>query len=88
MDCLVGIHKGLASDDILDHYDRERRKIYDNVINPVSCENFTRLNRQDPETATENDEFFKLCLRGEKDVEFSRNLQLVSSMVSYEMKPC
>ena len=78
VDCLVGIHKGLASDSILDHYDRERRDIYDKVTNPVSTENLKRLNRQDPEKALENDEFFKMCLKGEADTVFSRNLQLVS----------
>lgn len=81
-DCLVGIHKGLATDDILEHYDRARREIYTNVINPVSSENFTRLHRQDPEKAGESDPFFQLCHKGEKDIDSSRNLQLVSSNLS------
>ncbi|OQV05092.1 FAD binding domain-containing protein [Cladophialophora immunda] len=75
-DCLLGIHQGLADDSILDQYDRVRREIYDKVINPMSSENFTRLNRQDPEKAMENDPFFQLCLKGESDKEFSKNMQL------------
>ena len=82
-DCLIGIHKGLATDGILDHYDRVRRDIYNRVINPISSENFTRLNRQDPEKALENDPFFKLCLKAEQDKEFSLNLQLVRCALEY-----
>ncbi|KAH8675164.1 hypothetical protein BGZ61DRAFT_536443 [Ilyonectria robusta] len=75
-DCLIGIHQGCASEKILDHYDRIRRDIYDKTINPLSSENFRRVCKQDGELALQNDEFLKICLKAEKDTEFSRTLQL------------
>ncbi|KAM5374836.1 hypothetical protein ACJZ2D_006330 [Fusarium nematophilum] len=75
-DCLIGIHQGLASDSILDHYDRARREVYDKTINPISSENFRRVSKQDGELALENDEFLKLCLKAEEDPQFSKALQL------------
>ena len=78
IDCLVGIHKGCADDSILNEYDRVRRDNYHNIIDPISTENLRRLTSQDPDTAFENDDCFKLCLAGEKDGDMSRNMQLVS----------
>jgi 2-polyprenyl-6-methoxyphenol hydroxylase-like FAD-dependent oxidoreductase len=78
VDCLVGIAKGYADDRILDEYDRVRRDIYHKAIDPISTENLKRLNRQDPETALENDDFFQMCLACEKDHDKSRETQLVS----------
>lgn len=77
-DCLIGIDQGLASDSILDHYDRVRRDIYNKTINPLSSENFTKLHKQDPETALQEDEFFKACLKAETDLDLSRHMQLVN----------
>ncbi|KAL2428955.1 FAD-dependent monooxygenase terC [Exophiala dermatitidis] len=35
-DCLIGIFWAKADDDILDKYDQERRRLYNETINPVS----------------------------------------------------
>lgn len=66
-DALMGIHLGLADDRILDKYSEVRRKIWKDVIDPASRENFRRLREQDANTARENDEFFRLCVKAEGD---------------------
>lgn len=43
MDCLQGIHQGLASLDILDKYDQIRRQKYYTVTDVVSSTNLKRL---------------------------------------------
>lgn len=74
-DCLIGIHQGKADDSILDKYDEVRRRIYREVIDPVSSANIERLFAQDPDTALDQDPFLKLCSRAEADAGFSRELQ-------------
>jgi hypothetical protein len=76
-DSLIGMHMGLADDSILDTYAEIRRKIYFDVIDPLSRENFRRLWDQDPEKASENDEFFQICHRAEKDEALATELALV-----------
>jgi len=78
VDCLLGIHKGVADDSILDHYDSVRREIYHKYIDTISSENLNRLNKQDPEKALENDKFFQLCLQAEQDDDLMRKMQLVN----------
>lgn len=77
-DALVGIHAGLADDSILDKYSEIRIKIWREIIDPMSRENFRRLHDQDPEKARDNDEFFKMLIRAESDVELQRQIALVS----------
>jgi 2-polyprenyl-6-methoxyphenol hydroxylase-like FAD-dependent oxidoreductase len=88
-DCLHGIHKGLADDSILDKYADIRRKIYEEVINPSSRENFKRLHDQDADTAGQNDPLFQLCHKAETDKSLARELCLVSSvyflLISYQI---
>ncbi len=74
-DCLVGIYQSKADDSILDKYDEVRRRIYNEIINPVSSSNIVRLFGQDPDTALDDDDFLKLCKKAEADPEFSRNFQ-------------
>jgi 2-polyprenyl-6-methoxyphenol hydroxylase-like FAD-dependent oxidoreductase len=81
-DCLVGIHQGLADDSILDKYAEIRRKVYFDIINPLSRENFERLWDQDPDTAAEKDEFFQICHKAEKDKELAKELALVGFIMS------
>lgn len=76
-DCLVGIHKGLADDSILDKYAEIRRKIYFDVIDPMSRENFRRLWDQDPDKAGETDPYFQICHKAEKDPALAKELALV-----------
>lgn len=77
-DALMGIHKGLADDSILDKYSEVRRKIWAETIDPMSRENFRRLYGQDPDKARENDEFFKMCIQAETDQDLAREIALVS----------
>ncbi|KAL2871040.1 uncharacterized protein BJX67DRAFT_213318 [Aspergillus lucknowensis] len=74
-DALMGIHTGKADDSILDKYAEIRRKIWAEIIDPTSRENFARLH-QDAETARENDPFLKVCVQAETDPELSRELAL------------
>lgn len=54
-DCLEGILTGQASPSILDDYSRIRKKIWQDIINPVSSRNKVRLHTEDPEKAGETD---------------------------------
>ena len=56
-ECLTGIAKGKAGDEILDKYDEVRRKIWHELLNPVSSANFLRVSATDPETAKTQDKF-------------------------------
>jgi len=42
-DCLVGINRGLADNDILDKYSEVRIKLWRELIDPTSRANFHRL---------------------------------------------
>lgn len=77
-DSLVGIHTGQADESILDKYDEIRRKIWRDIINPVSSNNMRRLIDLDADTAVETDPFLQLLRRMETD----KNLQLEMSKVS------
>ncbi|KAJ6261005.1 hypothetical protein Dda_3670 [Drechslerella dactyloides] len=83
-DCLIGIHEGETGDAILDEYSRIRIEKYQNIINPVSTENFRRLYDQDPEQVLEKDEFVKLIQQAESDLELSRKLQMGSLEVLHD----
>lgn len=78
-DSLLGIHTGQADDSILDKYDEIRRKIWYEIINPVSSENIRRLFDQDADQALQNDEFLKLLKRAETDKKLSLEMQAVSN---------
>jgi 2-polyprenyl-6-methoxyphenol hydroxylase-like FAD-dependent oxidoreductase len=60
-DCLYGVYTEQASPSILTKYSEIRRQKYLEIVDPLSSANIRRLFDQDPETAHENDEFFKLC---------------------------
>ncbi|KAK4234217.1 hypothetical protein C8A03DRAFT_18836 [Achaetomium macrosporum] len=63
-DSLVGIHTGMADDSILDKYDEVRRRIWHDIINPISSENMSRLFKYSgPDEAMEKDPFFKMVTR-------------------------
>ncbi|KAJ5085933.1 hypothetical protein N7532_010704 [Penicillium argentinense] len=78
-DALNGIHKGLTDEKILDKYSEVRKRIWQEVIDPMSRENHRRLHDQDPDTAHKNDEFFKICIQAETDDKLSQELALVSA---------
>jgi len=83
-DCLDGIHKGLASDSILDKYADIRRKIWEEVTNPSSRENFKRLHDQDADTAGQNDPLFQLCHKAETDKNLARELCLGLNILRHD----
>lgn len=82
-DCLMGIFHGKANLDILDKYDSIRREKYSTIVDPISSQNFERLWGQDPDKAAENDVFLQMCHKAATDVEYSKELQLVSIFTSY-----
>lgn len=79
-DSLIGIHKGLADESILDTYSEVRKRIWTETIDPMSRENFRRLHDQDPDNARENDEFFRILVNAESDTELAKELALVSCL--------
>jgi hypothetical protein len=79
-DSLIGIHKGLADESILDTYSEVRKRIWTETIDPMSRENFRRLHDQDPDNARVNDEFFQILVNAESDPELAKDLALVSCL--------
>lgn len=75
----MGIHKGLADDGILEKYAEVRKRMWEEVIDPMSRENFRRLHDQDPEKARENDDFFQTLIKSETDGELAKEFALVST---------
>ncbi|KAF2099878.1 FAD/NAD(P)-binding domain-containing protein [Rhizodiscina lignyota] len=91
-DSLVGIHIGQADDSILDKYDEIRRKIWHEIIDPISSGNIRRLFGQDADEALEKDDFLKMLKRAETDKELSLQMQagamsLRHDMTQYYRKP-
>lgn len=83
-DCLLGIYTGQADESILDKYSEIRREKYEQVVNPISSQNLTRLFETDPDTALEKDEFLKLLVKAEKDEEFSRQFQQGAMILQHD----
>lgn len=59
-DCLIGIHRGVASEDILDKYDSVRRGIFQDVVDGITTANLKRI-MQDSSLALEVDPFLGAC---------------------------
>ena len=66
-ECLEGIASGRADEGILEKYDEVRRRIWRDVIDPVSTGNLERVSTVDPLGAPQNDEFLAMCVRAEHD---------------------
>src|SRR5271170_5783121 len=64
-DCLIGMERGLTDEGILDRWAEVRKQKWHDIINPVSSANIRRLFKHDPDTAVENDDFFKLLKKAE-----------------------
>ncbi|KAL4789480.1 hypothetical protein BDV19DRAFT_25261 [Aspergillus venezuelensis] len=84
-DSLLGIYLDKATESILTKYADIRRAIWHEIIDPMSRENFARLH-QDADTARENDEFFKLCVKAETDKELSVQMALGYEKVRVDMR--
>lgn len=72
--CLEGIARGVAGDEILDLYASVRRGIWERVIDPVSSGFFLRISQMDPAKALEEDGFLKMVEEAGKDEEKRRKL--------------
>lgn len=59
-DCLIGIHRGVANEDILDKYDSVRRGIFQDVVDGITTANLKRI-MQDSSRALEADPFLQAC---------------------------
>lgn len=59
-DCLIGIHRGVAGEDILEKYDSVRRGIFRDVVDGITTANLKRI-MQDSVQALESDPFLKAC---------------------------
>ncbi len=76
-DSLVGIHTGQADESILDKYDEVRRKIWHDIIDPISSSNLRRLFELDPDEAVEKDPLLKMLKQAETDEELSLKIRTV-----------
>ena len=66
-ECLVGIDRGLADEDILDKYSEKRIEKWRDYINVISSDNFLRVSATDPERPFETDKFLAFCKKMEED---------------------
>ncbi|OJD38121.1 fad binding domain-containing protein [Diplodia corticola] len=85
-DCLAGIHDGLADEAILDVYSDVRRRMWTDVVDPVSSDNIRRLFGQDPDLAAEKDDFIKLINVAEKDEKVRDELRAGLHAIQYDFK--
>lgn len=77
VDCLEGIYDGKAGYDILDHYDRIRREIYDTITNPVSTANLARVQSDPAAIAGGQDPFFALLDKSREDASILDDIEKV-----------
>lgn len=73
IDCLYGIHDGLASYRILDKYDEMRRQIFLNGTDVISTENFKRI-MQDAEGVAQRDPVLQLLAQAKTDSNIAASL--------------
>ncbi|KAJ5618598.1 hypothetical protein N7528_006709 [Penicillium herquei] len=85
-DCLGGIYTGRADDGILDIYDTVRREKYNEIVNPVSTANIRLLFQQDPDTASVENEFLKMCKDAETDPEIGAALGKAADALQYDFR--
>ena len=81
-DSLLGIHTGKADESILDKYDEIRRKIWYDIIDPISFENMQRLFTQDADEALDKDPFLKMLKQSETDEQLRIQMRNVSTQGS------
>jgi len=59
-DALIGVLNQNLSETVLDSYAEKRKKVFVDVVNPMSQANVRRLFESDPDTAHETDPFLKM----------------------------
>lgn len=80
-DSLLGIHTGQADDSLLDKYDEVRRKIWHDIIDPISSSNMRRLIDLDADTALDGDPFLQVLKRAETDKELQAQMRNISRTI-------
>jgi 2-polyprenyl-6-methoxyphenol hydroxylase-like FAD-dependent oxidoreductase len=58
-DALIAIHSGKYSANALEYYATERRKVFMEIVNPLSQSNKERLHDADPSTLGDRDPFLR-----------------------------
>lgn len=76
----MGVDRGKASLDILEMYDHHRRRVFNDIINPVTTKNLERL-RQDPSNVKENDPFLRSIAAAQTDPQLAEELMNVSDRI-------
>ncbi|KAH6708779.1 hypothetical protein BKA61DRAFT_696546 [Leptodontidium sp. MPI-SDFR-AT-0119] len=84
VDCLFGIGGGHASLDILDKYDQERRRIFNEVVDGLSTANFRRI-MQDPDQFIEKDPSYKLMMASGGNATMSAAQQQVDQSLGCDL---
>ena len=82
-ECFAGMQMGVADETILDKYDEMRRLKYQEVINPVSSDNFLRVSATDPKEALVKDEFLMMVEKARTDQATRDELDQVGVDLSY-----
>ncbi|KAF2841197.1 FAD/NAD(P)-binding domain-containing protein [Patellaria atrata CBS 101060] len=83
-DCLVGVAKGLADEGILDVYDEQRRRLWHEVINPVSTNNYLRVSSKDVEKTGREDEALNMFRRANEDSEYKKEVDEGAYAICYD----
>lgn len=78
-DALVGIHKGVADEQILTEYSEARSAKYREYVDPLSTANFRRLWEKDPETTVAEDGFFQMVREAQADPDVAKKMLEVRS---------
>ncbi|KAJ9483383.1 hypothetical protein VN97_g10021 [Penicillium thymicola] len=78
-DALIGIHKGVADEQILTEYSEARSAKYREYVDPLSTANFRRLWEKDPETTVVEDEFFQMIREAQADPDVAKRMLEVRS---------
>lgn len=85
-DCLRGIHAGKADKSILKIYSDVRIKKYQEMVNPTSKANLTRLCKLDPAKALETDTFLQKVNKSEDSPEVAKQLQSFSYLLQHDFE--
>lgn len=81
-DCLIGIHRGLADEEILDKYDSVRRDIFKDVVDGITATNLKRI-MQDSSEALGADAFLQACREAAQSPEKAAMLANVMRVSRY-----
>lgn len=81
-DCLLGIYSGQADMTILDKYDEMRRRIYRDVINPLSTKNMERMSK-DGESVLAEDPFLQFAAEAAQNPEVAAQMFMVCVAVHH-----